>query len=326
MSNNIKFPKKFNIGKINDPAIDSIKKTAKRISNWLHEDLKKIIEPIQVLPELTEDIGDFKKRVIEQFGELFAGQVAVEMKAREANIRVAESKAQLVEQHVERKKRQLQEAQERVTERYTRLAEAVAEDHEADLRRLDSHAYRIVENVYPEEIQAKFSHLQPAFWRALAARSVMAVNARSSCLQDGFEASADALARFQHERRRFYQELERHAAGVPSEGRYGLDYWFVQVEDTETGDVRIEVAFEWDLNGTPSPLDPSQEAELKRTLREQVSAQQAKSGGDPSSRSVKELGQRLADTYDVSSDEVERFERDAPRFLHLSPLTPQNDE
>ena len=59
-NNNIKidFPKSIEV-ESND--IKTIRVTAERISNWLHNDLRNIIAPLQVLHKVPDMLSEFQK-------------------------------------------------------------------------------------------------------------------------------------------------------------------------------------------------------------------------------------------------------------------------
>lgn len=258
------------VDNINSPKIDAIKQSTKRVSEWLHKDLKEIIKPLQNLHSLPEDIADLKQRLVEQFRRLFVGQISAEMKSREANIRVAKRKADLVETHVSRKKEQLEESQERVRTRYEKLAESVSQDHKADLERLDDHAYQITDEIYPDQIQERFSYESPVFWESLAEHSAKSAAARTECLKEGTEEAADEVSSFLDERDAFYEDLRRETSPQAEPGEYQLPYWFVDVEDESTGERHLEVLFPWDLHDTDCPVESSQEEALREAAHAQV--------------------------------------------------------
>jgi len=265
-----KLPANVDVDNINSPKIDAIKTATERVSNWLHNDLREIIKPLQNLHTLPDDVADLKKRLVEQFKRLFVGQITAEMKSREANIRVAQRKANLVETHVDRKKEQLTESRERVQARYEKLAESVAKDHEADLERLDSHAYEITETIYPEQIQERFSYESPVFWTALAEHSAASAAARTSCLKEGTQAAASELASFLDVREQFHEEVSRLTSSKAEPGEYTLSYWYVEVKDEDTGESHLDVLFPWDVHETRSPVGADQEAALREAARAEV--------------------------------------------------------
>lgn len=263
-------PSNVDINNIRSPKIDAIKQATERVSNWLHNDLREIIRPLQNLHTLPDDIGDLKRRLVEQFRRLFVGQITAEMKSREANIRVAKRKADLVETHVDRKKEQLTQGEERVRFRFGGLAASVSQDHQSDLESLDDHAYRITESIYPNQIQERFSYESPVFWTSLAKHSAVSAAARTECLREGTESAAANVSHFLDEREVFHESLRRLTSPAATEGHYELRYWFVEVKDPDTGEVSVDIIFPWDLDGTESPVSPEQEDTLRTAARNRL--------------------------------------------------------
>lgn len=263
-------PSKVDIDNIRSPKIDAIKQATERVSNWLHNDLREIIRPLQNLHTLPDDIGDLKRRLVEQFRRLFVGQITAEMKSREANIRVAKRKADLVETHVDRKKKQLSQSQNRVRSRFENLAASVSQDHQSDLERLDDHAYRITDSIYPDQIQERFSYESPVFWTSLASHSVASAAARTQCLLEGTEQAAHQVANFLDARESFHESLRRLTNPAATEGQYALRYWFVETEDSDTGETSVDIVFPWDLRETAPPVSAEQVDALRRAARHQL--------------------------------------------------------
>lgn len=315
MSNNqpVRFPDEM---KVKSPEIDSINKTAQRISNWLHHDLSKVIEPLQVLPSLPGELRDLKERLVEQFRLLFTGEITLQMKAREANIRVAEQKARLVEEHVDKKRAQLEKAEAHVMDRFKRSAEHISKDHASDLRRLDSHAYEITEAIYPEQVQAKFSYAAGPFWKALAQHAAETTVARTECLADGYDGAATEVEAFLDERQAFYDDLEAMTTDLVEEGDHGVPFWFAVVEDQATGEQRIEVHLGGELQESELPVDGN----MLRALREEAKKAIATDDLTPLAENEKnyiklQLSEQLEREHGVPAAETERFRDNCARVF-----------
>lgn len=305
-----KLPERFKVDveNISSPKIEAIEKATKRLSNWLHEDLREIIKSLQYLQKLPDEIGDLKKQLVKEFRKLFVGQITAEMKSREANIRVAEEKAELAEQHVERKQEQLEESQERVRKRFEKLAESVSADHKRNLERLDSHAYRITEEIYPEQIQERFSYESPIFWDALAKHSAQAAAARTGSLAEGGEEAATSVSEFVDAREAFYEELRRLASPEAEPGKYELPYWFVEVENEDTGEQRLDVIFPWDLHDTDPPISDDHEAALRHAARTEIKGEVP--GRPLTDEERNKVLSRLTEEHETPPDEI--FRGDEP--------------
>lgn len=312
-------PSNVDIDNIRSPKIDAIKQATERVSNWLHNDLREIIRPLQNLHTLPDDIGDLKHRLVEQFRRLFVGQITAEMKSREANIRVAKRKADLVETHVDRKKEQLTQSQERVRSRFENLAASVSRDHQSDLERLDDHAYRITDSIYPDQIQERFSYESPVFWTSLASHSAVSAAARTQCLLEGAEQAEDQVANFIDARESFHDSLRRLASPDATEGRYELPYWFVEAEDPDTGEMIVDIVFPWDLCDTDSPVSPEQEGALRQAARHQLNGDSATRSLTSDERDLvkSRVADSLADSDHASLDALTGDGGDWPRLVHV---------
>lgn len=312
---NRELPSNVDIDNIRSPKIDAIKHATERVSNWLHNDLREIIRPLQNLHTLPDDIGDLKRRLVEQFRRLFVGQITAEMKSREANIRVAKRKADLVETHVDRKKDQLSESQDRVRSRFENLAASVSQDHQSDLERLDDHAYRITDSIYPDQIQERFSYESPVFWTSLASHSAASAAARTQCLLDGTEQAAHQVANFLDARESFHESLRQLASPAATEARYELPYWFIETEDPETGETSTDIVFPWDLRESDPPVSTEQVDALRQAAHRQLD-------GKTSTRTLTRdehdlVKNRLDNSDDTSADVLSGDDGAWPRLVHV---------
>ena len=301
---NVRFPDQI---RVESPEIDSINTTTQRISNWLHTDLREIVRPLQVLPAIPEVLNDLKERLVQQFQLHFSGMVAVEMKTREANIRVAERKVEFIEGQVGRKHEQLGFASGRVEDRYTRMADSIAEEHDSYLRQLDSHVYDITEEIYPKQIQAKFSFASTPFWGELARHSSESAMARSACLMEGYEEARGEMEDFLAGREACYAAVVTATTDTVGEGSYEIPYWFAEVEDTETGEKQTEVLFPWDLDEATAAPHETQIELLKQVVQREAVPEVMVAMSD---EARKGLDDRLQSQHDVPADEISRFEKD----------------
>lgn len=293
-----------------DPTIDAMNEIANGVSDWLHNDLVAIIRPLQVLPEIPKYFYELKTLIVDQFSRLFTNQMAAEMKSREANVRVANEKTKFVEEHIEKKKEELDESKSRVQARFESHAESISEDHEAEIERLDSHAYKILDEIYPKEIQERLSYDSPVFWDAMAEHSSNAAAARSACLQEGNDQAASSVSSFLDKREAFYEELQDASCREAGEGVHQLPYWLVELEDTESGEHEVEVLFPWDLFDADPPVDSKYIDALREAARENIDSGE----GQALPEEVQEdIATRLAEEKNTPASEVDRFQSDSPK-------------
>jgi len=298
-----------------DPTINAMNEIANGVSDWLHRDLKAIIRPLQVLPEIPKHLYKLKTLIVDQFSRLFTNQMAAEMKSREANIRVANEKTKFVEDHIEEKKEQLEDSKKRVQARFENHAETISEDHEAELERLDSHAYKIIDQIYPQEVQERFSYDSPVFWDEMAEHSANAAAARSACLQEGNEQAASSVSAFLDEREAFYNELREMASQGAEKGIQHLPFWRVELEDTETGETEVEILFPWNLHEADPPVDEEYLDALEEAARDELTSESAQT---PPDTELENIATRLKEEQDIPTSEVDRFREDEPMIATSS--------
>jgi hypothetical protein len=301
----ISLPDKINIV---SPELESINSTAQRISNWLHNDLKKIIAPLQVLPRIPELISEFNKKVVEQFSALFKNQIETLIVARQANMKVGSKKIELVEQHLEKKKNQFSELKDRIINRYKNLSEKIVEQHSRYLNRLDNHVFDIVDKTYPEVIQEKFSFAAIPTNNFIAAHTEESALVRYKCLKDGFETAKKNMNAFLQEREGFYDKLESHlySRDEMETGNYELPFWVVVVEDKDTKKRHKEIFFNWDLDEN---MLKNADDELLASIRN-IAANLPRRFENAKSIDPKSINNILLENSKIPSIERERFMQD----------------
>jgi len=240
----VEFPSKM---RVSSPEIDSIKITTNRISTWLHNDLKAIIEPLYVLKELPEMIKEFKKTVVTQFTNLLMGQIEGDVINRQANIKVLNKKIESTQIHINQKEINLDKTKVRISKRYTDLAEQLNTEHETFLRKLDSHAYEIIDKVYPNQIQDKFSYDSLPSIDFLSEHAMVSVTDRNICLEQGMNDANKEVSRFVDNRQLFYNDLKEFECYGFEEGVYELPFCFMELENHKTGEVKKEYWFQSEL-------------------------------------------------------------------------------
>jgi hypothetical protein len=218
----VKFPKQM---EVHSPEIDSIKATSNRISNWLHNDLKNIIEPLTVVRFIPDLIKELKQTIVNQFTNLLMGQVEADVINRQANIKVLNKKIDSTQTHIAQKEENLNKTIERVTNRYSSLSDQLNTEHETFLRKLDSHAYEIIEKVYPQQIQDKFSYDSLPGISFLSDHAMVSVTDRNICLEQGFNDAFKAVSAFIENREQLYSDLIDFECQLLDEGTYELPWW-----------------------------------------------------------------------------------------------------
>jgi hypothetical protein len=240
----IEFPNKLNV---QSPEIDSINKSANSISNWLHNDLRKIIEPLTVLHVVPDLVKDLSITIVKQFTTLFLGQVEADVINRQANIKVSKRKIDSTQNHIHQKEENLNTTIERVNDRYSGLSDQLNVEHETFLRKLDSHAYEIVEKIYPEQIQNRFSCESLPSISFLSEHALISVTDRNLCLEQGLDDATKSINSFQDKISQFNNSIYEYKCNDVEKGSYYLPYCFVELENNKTEETKLECWFECEI-------------------------------------------------------------------------------
>jgi hypothetical protein len=299
---------------VTSPELDALNETAQRVSEWLHKDMKETVRALQVLPTIPSLLADFKTRIVEQFKLLFTNQVETQMIAREANIRVLEQKEGVVENHVKNKRKQFEEAKQRVSSRYNRLSDMQTTEHSNFLRQLDGDAYDIPEKIYPNQVLGRFSFDSVPSYRFLAAHTVESAVVRNECLSDGYGKAAQAISEFLNRREQFYRSLGGSGQTQLEEGTYELPYWIVGIEDRSTGIVEEKVLFEWDAAESAEGIDADKVNDL-RNLALQYKDQCERAQASPDE--LAQLVQSLKTECNLQDDDARALTKDCTGYYEI---------
>jgi hypothetical protein len=240
----VEFPEKI---RVTSTEIDSIAKTSERIMNILHVDLKAIIEPLSVLRSVPDLIKEVKENVVSQFTNLLTGQVESDVINRQANIKVLNKKIVSTQKHIEQKEENLDKTIDRVNARYNNLGEQLNKEHETFLHKLDSHAYDIIDKIYPTQIQDRFSFDSLPSTNFLTDHAWVSVADRNSCLEKGMNNAYQSISDFIEKRNDFHKELEQYYCTEMNEGTYELPFCFMEMENRNSGETKLECWFECEL-------------------------------------------------------------------------------
>ncbi|MEN6455730.1 MAG: hypothetical protein ABFD10_15890 [Prolixibacteraceae bacterium] len=281
---------------LNEP--DSNDLTNAKAGNWLHNDLKKIMEPLSVVKFIPDLIRELKQTIVKQFTNLFTGQVEADVITRQATIKVLNKKIESTDRHIKHKEENLTKTVERIEERYTILTDQLNQEHEAFLRKLDSHAYDIVEKIYPSQIRNRFSSDSLPCIDFLAEHAKASVSDRSVCLEQGMNDAQREVAAFIEKRQLLYHELEEFECLHLDEGAYELPWCFVQLENRETGETKFECWFECELESGRKNMELDE-------LRTEI--------------------QFLAENLNNSKKSVHQFVKDIDGFLNEKLMIPEKE-
>jgi uncharacterized protein Smg (DUF494 family) len=227
--------------------IDPLDQANIQTNHWLRNDLKKIIEPLAVLRFIPDLIKELKHTIVRQFTNLLTGQVEADVISRQANIKVLNKKIESTDRYIKQKEENLNKTIERINERYTILSNQLNQEHETFLRKLDSHAYDIIEKIYPKQIQEKFSYDSLPGIDFLSEHAMLSVNERCVCLDQGMKDALKEVSSFMEKRQLFYHQIEDFECRHLDEGTYELPWCFVEFKNRKSGETRFECWFECEL-------------------------------------------------------------------------------
>jgi hypothetical protein len=275
-----------------DQAIDALKAAFTSFSKQLEFTTGKMLTSLESLTQLPQMIANLQGTVATQFHELFVHEVKVAAAGRLATMQAAEKKRQAAQESLARRESRLGEERELLSGRYGKLLGQVAGDCESRIRQLDSHAFDIVEQAYPKQVQQRFELDSTPAVKLLAEHADESAAARTLCLGEKLESMATAVVGARTEIADFEAEAGRLASrGGPAVGWHRLSCTFLELEDAVTGERRFEVL----LAGGESleSLGP----EISTRLRQQLRA--GTGGGAARTLAADDLG-RLAETMAAS--------------------------
>jgi hypothetical protein len=240
----VQFPDKM---QVSSPEIDSINEVSKRISNWLHNDLRNIIEPLTVLHAVPDLLKEVNTTVVSQFTSLFQGQIEADVINRQATIKVLNKKIASTEKHIGQKEENLDKTLERVNARYDGLSDQLNKEHETFLKKLDSHAYEIIDRIYYQQVQERFSYDSLPVTSLLADHAMVSATDRTICLDKGFSDAFEQVTNYVEEKQSLADDTIPFQCSELSEGIYDLPFCFIETEDRQSGERHLECLFECEL-------------------------------------------------------------------------------
>lgn len=239
----IQFPDKMRVeSPKTDHLIDSILKLFVSLSHMLEDGFKKILDALQVLKKLPDLVYQFQQEVSNQFSQMFTRNLEVQIFSRQANILAAKQKHDMIESRKQERITHLQQYKQKVLDRYRHIFENLASESDSRLKKLDNHAYSIVDKIYPNEIQARFSFDSGDVGKVIAAHADDSVQARSLCLDEGWDRTRKELQQYIKEHEELYQRIDSFVqpAGLQP-GCYEIPFLIYEVKNIQTGAVRTEI-------------------------------------------------------------------------------------
>ncbi len=297
----VEFPKTM---EVTSTDLDAVKKSTETISKIVSTHLIDIAKGVEPLKDLSNLFSSLKDTVVKQFGNLFQVQTETNIMNRQANIKVLEKKLGSVDIHITRKEEQLEKTNSQITNRFSGISKEMTGEHELFLKKLDSHVYTLVDQIYPLQIKERFSYdVQPNL-DYLINHTVESAYVRTKCISDSFSDAKRAVSNFVEDRKIFYGDLAEQGYDINlDEGNYSIPIDFIEVYNNETNETEILPLLPWE--------NDSSIAEDSRSILNEMIEEKVQEGAD--SVLNKDDSAVLIDwmlNHGIPKDEIDRFKND----------------
>lgn len=239
-----------------DHKIAALTKAFETLTKLLEKSFTEIAESLRTLRRLPEIVEKIQETVVTQVDRLFQQQMEAQVLARYANLQVARKRLESVNTLEQDKMGQLKSDTARVSERYAKLLEQVARDCESNIRRIDSHAFDIVDRIYPKEVQQKFSFESEPALRLIGEHAGESAVARTVQLDHALEDVTAAVRHFTRARETFKADFAQFASPELVAGAYIFNVILAESTDVATGQTETHYLLE-DPSGNLKPLGDS---------------------------------------------------------------------
>ncbi|MCK5148685.1 hypothetical protein KAR48_18165 [bacterium] len=306
----VDFPRKM---EVDSPKIRSIERSTTAIVDVLHENMKKIVEPLQELKFIRTTLAVFREDMVERVRELFTGSVAVQMKAREADIIVNKNKIKFIASHIQKKHAQYQEIVKRIKSRYGRYSKQLVKEHSDFICQLDGHVFELTDSIYPNEIQKKFSFVSVEFWNQIAKNLAETVLTRSQSLNSASTKAETHIDHFLEQRNQCYLSMDSLFSNAMKEGEYNIPFYYAVIVNEETGEVETQIVFSEEFEKQGIKLETGVRGLLESQAR--LSLQTAPSdvlGGDDTGQ----IRHNCLNDQNMSEEEADALFEDCQFVVH----------
>ncbi len=301
----VNFPDKMEVdAPKTDYMIDSLTQAFVSLSKMLQKAFVEILDALQTLKHVPEIVDNFQKEVTNQFTNMFTHQLESQIMSRQASMLSAQKKWEITDSRCKEKTDQLSNDIKRLTERYGQKFETLTDESKRRINDIDSHAFDVVEGIYPKQIQEKFSFDSVPAVELLAAHADDSAVARALCLEEGLESLHISIRNFLEKRESFYKELDFiKAEDKLSPGWYELPFLVAEVEDTSTGEITHELTLDPALLDKVSISDEMMER-LNEIVIQQIKSHERETLDPEDQTNLAEL----MSEFEVPEDEQRRFE------------------
>jgi len=227
-----------------DQQLDALKISFENLYGLLQDNFNILIRQSKALDEMPALFQNLEQVIQNQFEMGFLRQFEVTIMSHQAEILAEQSRIEALQGFLNGKQAQLEESLANLQKRYGELLGQVSDNNQERRHKLDSHAYDLLEQVYPGLIQERFSNISLPSYSYLAAHASECAQARTAGLMEGFKAAEQAVRAFLEDGQDFYAGLQNMISTDVRPGHYRLKVYAIEVEDRETGErsLRFRIA------------------------------------------------------------------------------------
>lgn len=257
-----------------DERIEALTNAFNELNDSLQKYFAEISDGLGAVKKLPTMMGQLQETVSGQFSNLFEHHMKAEFASRRASIEAASAEAEELEAFMERKQEALETDTDRVRRRYLDLLEDLAQETERRVRSLDSHAFRIVEDVYPQQVQERFSRLSVPAVERIAEEAERSANDRNLELEERWQQAERSIQEYLQETRKWSTTVRSRITDDEEDAEarsLRLRLLAVEVEGTEDQEPTLELAVLHDDELVPmSELPMSLADKIRAAAREQL--------------------------------------------------------
>ena len=222
-----------------DQQLDGIKKSFLALFDFLEKNFNTMINQTGVLKEMPAMFSHLEKVIQNQFEMSFLQQFEATIMSHHAEALSDETKIEALQSFLEKTREHLEESLNSVRERYKKLLTQVAENNSNRRQELDNHAYALLQEVYPSQIQDRFSNISVPAYSYLSAHAIECAQARTAGLINAFKQVRQEVEEFLAAYRNAVSQIEAMVHHDISPGSYRVSFKVVEVEDINTGKKRL---------------------------------------------------------------------------------------
>ena len=157
-----------------DHGITAIKESFLKLFEVLNTGLDRLYHRLANLERLPELFRDLQTSVCEELGRGALRQFETQLVGLMAGIMSNEQRIGALEQHRQASVARLEQDLEQVRGRYGTIERRLAEGNHERRRQLDSHAYALLEEIYPLQVLARLTDVSSPAFELLAAHALQA--------------------------------------------------------------------------------------------------------------------------------------------------------